>query len=202
MRAQTPRRQTPGVKRGQVQKKNSWTQSTDYYYAPKPHEVVLDRKRPGEGYKHVLTRQDLYTFISLLPDWDSLAVGLNAIVLDAEWKGADGWHSPGVVAVCAWPAGLWSELTPDYYRDHAAFFEKLGVPCELLPSGDYWCKFDEATVHAYQLLHILLHELGHHHDRMTTRTRRNSCRGETFAENYAWEHGEAIWQSYLKAFWR
>lgn len=202
MQSQSPRRQTPGVKRGRVQKKNSYVQSTDYYYAPKPHEVVLDRRRPGEGYRHVLNKQDLYTFISLLPDWDSLAVGLNAIVLDEGSGWADGWHTPGVVHVCAWPAGLWCEATPKYYNDHAAFFEKLGVPCELLPSGDYWCKFDEAAVHAYQLLHILLHELGHHHDRMTTRRQKDSCRGESFAEDYALEHSEAIWQSYLKAFRR
>src|SRR5215216_2418430 len=148
MRNQASRRQTPGVKQGRVQKKNAYVQNTDYYYAPKPREVVLDRRRPGEGYRHVLNKQDLYTFISLLPDWDSLAVGLNAIVLDKGWDGVDGWHTPGVVHVCAWPAGFWCELTAKYYDDHAAFFEKLGVSCEPLPSGDYWCKFHEAAVHA------------------------------------------------------
>jgi hypothetical protein len=201
-RALSTRRQTPGVKSGSVQKKNSWTQSTDYYYAPAPREVQLDRKRPGEGYLHVLNKHDLYTFLELLPDWRELAVGLNAIVLAPGEFDVAGYHLPGVVHVCAWTAGLWEDYTEDFYNDHAAIFERLGVPCEPLPDGGYLCKFDEAAVHGYQLLHILLHELGHHHDRMTTRSQKRAGRGETYAENYALEHADAIWDSYLRAFRR
>jgi hypothetical protein len=46
----------------------------------------------------------------------------------------------------------------------------------------------------------LLHELGHHHDRMTTRSRRVGCRGEGYAEGYAWEYERLVWDRYLATF--
>src|SRR4051794_30335202 len=75
------RKATPRVVKGNVQKKNNWGLSEDYYYAPRRREVVIDRKRPRPGYRHLLTKKDLLDFIALLPDWDEIAVGLNAIVL-------------------------------------------------------------------------------------------------------------------------
>ena len=65
--------------------------------------------------------------------------------------------------------------------------------------GCYELCFTEGTARAYLLLHIFLHELGHHHDRMTTRTRRGS-RGEPYAEAYAHAHAETVWTRYMDAF--
>lgn len=45
----------------------------------------------------------------------------------------------------------------------------------------------------FQLLHVLPHELGHHRDRMTTRSRISAARGEPFAERYANEVFERLW---------
>ena len=61
------------------------------------------------------------------------------------------------------------------------------------------CHFTETSARGYQLLSVLLHELGHHHDRLTTRSR---CvgRGEPYAERYAIEHTDLIWERYLRAF--
>ncbi len=53
---------------------------------------------------------------------------------------------------------------------------------------------------AVQNLHILLHELGHHHDRITTRSRRRASRGESYAEQYARTYEERIWADYLRRF--
>ena len=47
--------------------------------------------------------------------------------------------------------------------------------------------------------HILLHEFGHHHDRMTTKSMRAS-RGEPYAEEYARRYEALIWKDYLKVF--
>ena len=47
---------------------------------------------------------------------------------------------------------------------------------------------------------ILVHELGHHHDRMTTRSQRESCRGEAYAENYACQFQSAIVERYRREF--
>ena len=69
-----------------------------------------------------------------------------------------------------------------------------------LPGSALILELTESTVMAYQLLHIFLHELGHHHDRMSTRSQRRSSRGERYAEHYACAYEERIWQSYLRVF--
>ena len=194
------RKSAPQVVKGRVQKKNNWNPSVDYYDAPDPRTVMIDRKRPGEGYKHVLNKSDIYRFLDLLPDWKNLAVGLNAIVLAPGEYNTAGYHVPGVVHICAWDAELWQELPAYFYKEHCDIYERLGVESEETDAGDFLCKFDEAAVRGYQLLHILLHELGHHHDRMTTRSQRRAGRGEKYAEAYARLHEAALWQQYQKAF--
>ena len=194
------RKSAPQVVKGRVQKKNNLNPSTDYYDAPLPGMVLVDRKRPGEGYKHVLNKSDIYQFLELLPDWKNLAVGLNAVVLaPGEWS-SDGYHTPGVVHICAWEEGLWREMTGDHYRAHQDIFERLGIIGEETCDEYVLCKFDESAVRGYQLLHILLHELGHHHDLMTTRSQKKASRGEKYAEDYARTYENSIWQQYQKAF--
>ena len=108
------RKSAPQVAKGRVQKKNNWKLCPDYYDSPLPGTVVVDRKRPGEGFKHVLNKSDIYRFLELLPDWKNLAIGLNAVVIAPGERGTDGYHVPGVVHVCAWEAGLWRETSGDY----------------------------------------------------------------------------------------
>ena len=158
---------------------------------------AVDRQRPGRGYRHVLMKRDVERFIGILPDWSGLSEGLNAIVLAPGDPCCDGWHRPGIVAVCAWERRLWIEPADWYYNAHRQVFRQLGVPCEEAEDGDYVCKFTESTARAYQLLHVLLHELGHHHDRMSTRSKRRASRGEGFAERYALAYGDRIWERYL-----
>src|SRR5437762_2473108 len=121
---------TPQVIDGRVQKKNNWDLSEDYYDSPNTRMVVVDRKRPGPGYRHVLTKRDIYDFIAILPDWDELSHGLNAIVLAPEDDGADGYHLRGVVHVCAWEADLWRTTSREYYEDHQDIFARMGIECE------------------------------------------------------------------------
>jgi hypothetical protein len=192
------RRSTPGVKAGRVQKKNNWTTTPDYYNAEQPLPVV-DRLRPGRGYRHVLHQKDIHRFIGLLPDWSELSIGLNGIVLSAGEDGTDGYHVRGVVHICAWEKELWTVASRRYYDEHKDIFDRLEVPCE--QEGDeFLCKWTEPKVRAYQLLHILLHELGHHHDRITTRSKVDTGRGEPYAEAYARRYEELIWTRYLETF--
>lgn len=193
------RRGTLRVKDGRVQKKNNWQLSPNYYSHDQPLPVI-DRKRPGVGYRHVLKQKDIYDFIAILPNWTELSQGLNGIVLSPGESGTDGYHNPGVVHICAWEIDRWQELSAGYYSSHQDIFERLGVACAVGEDGWAMCRFTENQIRAYQLLHILLHELGHHHDRMTTRSQRRSARGESYAEAYAREHEAVIWQEYLKKF--
>ncbi|UCE60992.1 MAG: hypothetical protein JSU63_04420 [Phycisphaerales bacterium] len=189
------RKTTPKVRDGTVQRKNRHAPTPDYYNTPQ--EIpVLDRERPGKDHRHLIRKKHLIDFISILPDWDELSVGLDAIVLAHE-EGINGWHRPGIVAVCAWPRKIWEVWGPEFYFEHREILKRLGVPCEKQP-GEYLCKFTEATARAYQLLHVLLHELGHHHDRMTTRSKEDSSRGEGYAEQYANRYSSVVFNRYLE----
>jgi hypothetical protein len=192
------RKTNPGVVAGQVRKKNRTAQSPTVY-SPVAG-LTVSRLKPGFGYRHVLRQKDVASFLELLPDPERLTEGLNAIVLAPGNERCDGWYRPGVVAVCAWERGLWREMSPGGYIEHRDLFERLEVPCEPLENGDYLCEFTEPAIRAYQLLHILLHELGHHHDRMTTRSRVDACRGEGYPEDYAREYERRVWEQYLSAF--
>lgn len=192
------RKTTPKVIGGKVQRKNRTTLTPNYWNSPQPFPFI-DRQKPGKGHRHLLRKRDIQWFCSLLPDWDELSRGLNAIVLATHDEGMDGWHHHGVVAVCAWTEDLWNTVSTAYFEAHRDIFERLEVPCE--KRGDrFLCKFNEHQARAYQLLHVLLHELGHHHDRMTTRSRRAAARGEGYAEQYARRYEAQIWGRYQRLF--
>ena len=196
------RRGTLKVKDGRVQKKNNWV-LTPNYYSHEQRELVIDRQRPGKEFRHVLLQRDVELFISLLPDWKELARGLSAIVLAPGEDGTDGYHTRGAVHLCAWKAELWRETSINHYEVHQDIWERLGVPCEAKEDefGSYMlCKWTKNTARAYQLLHILTHELGHHHDRITTKSQKRTARGESYAEAYARKYEALVWGSFKKHF--
>jgi hypothetical protein len=193
------RKTTPKVVGGKPVRKNRWALTPSYRNTDQLVPAI-DRQRPGWGYRHVLLKRDIERFIKILPDWSQLSAGLNAIVLASRIHDYEGWCSPGIVAVSSWNRDMWVERNAYYYDAHRQIFQQLGVPCEPTEEGDYLCQFTESTVRAYQLLHILLHELGHHHDRMTTKSKRECSRGETYAECYAISYANRIWDRYLNEF--
>ena len=192
------RKSDPKVIGGVVQKKNNWARTPTYYNSDQ-RVPVIDRKRPGRGFRHLLKQRDIHTFIGILPDWAELSVGLNAIVLaPGSWE-VFGYHTRGVVHVCAWEEDLWMKCATEGFEKEREIIEKLGVPQE--PEGDeIVCKFNEDTARAHQLLATLLHELGHHHDRITTNSKARPSRGESYAEDYARQYAETIWIRYQEAF--
>ncbi len=170
------------------------------------------RQRPGQGHRHLLTRPQLYQFIDLLPDWAELSLGLNAVLLAPASRTAMGWHKPGVVAICAWERELTCEWDMDFIEAHRHVLDRLDVPIEPVfdtPEDEECCRpklfsqvcrFTEESARGFQLMHVFLHELGHHHDRMTTRSKRFASRGEGYAEHYANRYADRIWQRYLELF--
>ncbi len=195
------RKSTPKVTDGRVQKKNNAATTPTYYDTPQPMPVI-DRQRPGAGYRHVLKQRDVETFIGLLPDWAELSCGLNAIVLAPGAGRYNGYYERSVVHVCAWEEDLWIHYRHgnDFFDAHEPILRRLGVPMKPADDGYTSCQFTQATVRAYQLLHILLHELGHHHDRLTTQPGGIANRGEPYAEAYALQYEAQIWERYQDAF--
>jgi len=78
-------------------------------------------------------------------------------------------------------------------------FERLDVRYEIKRDGVI-CYFKEDQIKAYQLLHILLHEIGHHHDRINTKSKRSPAHGEKYAESYAFKYEKIIWNRYFETF--
>ena len=193
------RKSAPKVAAGRVQKKNNWDLTPNYYSHAQPR-VLIDRKRPGAGFRHLLRQKDLVDFIGILPDWEHLSQGLDALVLAPGRRYSYGYHTPGVVHIRAWNADLWVDCSAEYYERDRYYFDRLRIPCEEQGEGVYLCKFTVETARAYQLLNVLLHELGHHHDLMTTKAQKQASRGEGYADKYAELHSAHIWLRYQEEF--
>jgi hypothetical protein len=64
----------------------------------------------------------------------------------------------------------------------------------------YLALFTESTAHAFLFVDVLVHELGHHHDRMTSPRQHRCTRGEPYAEEYARRYEDRIWPAYCRVF--
>ncbi len=188
----------PRVRNGKVHSINRYRPTPSYWTASQPC-VIIDREPPGKGYKHYLRKRDILNFIEILPDWEQLSQGLNAILLAQGEELTDGWYAPGVVAICAWSRDPWRRFSPEWYFEHQEALGRLNVECRK-DGPEYLCKFDSRTIRDYQLLHVLLHELGHHHDRINTRSQNECSRGEPYAEEYGIRWEKQIWERYTRVF--
>jgi len=208
MRPKYNRKQSPKVIGGQVLRKNNHTKTARLGY-------VVDRVRPGKGYRHIIRKKDVHDFIELIPDWEKICDGVESIILDSGDEWADGYYQhqynegTGVIWITAWNDELWRKFSDSYFLEHHWLLQKLKVVNDRLVEIDeetkeevisWRCYFNEAQAKAFTLLHILLHELGHHVDKMRSRNKDACSGGERFAENYANRNFEKIWPGYLQRF--
>ncbi len=195
------RRSATRVKAGKVQKKNNYSETL--YAAPVWGFPQIIRQRPGEGYQHILGGGGIHTFLQLLPDQSDVWNTIAGIVLAPGNTGAFGCvsrcGSQWLVEINAWPRDIWCTFSPAVYQQELYWLEKLGVPCEK-QNSQYVCKFTEQTARAHQLLATLLHEIGHHHDRLSTRKQQNCGRGEPYAFEYSRKYMDQIFDSYCRTF--
>lgn len=198
MHAGFNRRTATKVKGGKVQRKNRHRPTGTL-------GCVLDRESPGRGYAHVVTKKDIQDFIEIIPDWERLSEGLECIKVAAKYDRCDGAHEfffreeTGAIHLYSWPEDLWMTLDDSYFDAHQEIFEQLGVSYDRAKDGEVVCRFTEAQARAYMLLHVFLHELGHHHDRMNQKHHGKS-RGEDYAENFAMKRFEALLPEYVRVF--
>lgn len=193
------RKTSPRVLGGLVQRKNNWDLTVEW------SQTAIDglrfaRERPGTGYRHLARRADVERFVRLLPQWKELSVGLDAVVLAAGSSYRYGYHRAGIVAICAWPKDLSESWSTEFLDENASLLPHLDVELEDVDEHGAIVRFTESSALAFQLMHVLLHELGHHHDRMTTASKRSPARGEPFANSYAYEHAEKLWDAYYREF--
>jgi len=193
------RRTAPKVKDGKVQKKNRTDRSPGYRNYNEPG-LVLDRVNPGPGFRHVLRKRDVERFLTLLPDWSELSRGLDVILLAPGEAQLYGWQRSGCVAVCAWPRAIIEDWSLAFAQAHRVALDRLAVRVEALARKRLRIHWTEAGIRGFQLMVVLLHELGHHHDQMTTRSQWRAERGECYADAYAERYAERIWDRYLDEF--
>lgn len=193
------RKTAPKVRDGRVRNKNNWAPShSGYRYPPR---LVVERQRPGPGHRHVLLKRDIERFVALIPGWEKLSVGLNAVVLADGRYTCDGWYNRGVIGLPAWPKNLCYEVNADWFRDHRDFLRRIGATVYGDDPETAEIHWTPDTARAYQLCHVFLHELGHHADRMHTRTKTdNGPRGEPFAEDYAFDLEARVLDRYFAEF--
>ncbi len=194
------RKTTPKVVGGLVLRKNNHKKTPNYWNTSQK-EVIVDVEKPGKGYKHFLKKRDVLKFLQLIPNWGEVSTDLDAIVLiSGVTANCDGYYNNnGVICISAWEIEQDILVSKQYYEEHKELFERLGIKSK--KEGDnYFCEFNDDQIKGYQLLHILLHEIGHHIDRLRTKTKKRSARGEKYAEDYAFEYEEKIWSKYQDVF--
>lgn len=173
---------------------------TPSYWNTRQAELVIDVQKAGKGFKHFLKKRDVSKFIELIPNWRELSYGLDAIVLTTGGEDYDGiYDNNGVICISAWEKKQDVSMNSSYFHDHKALFDRLGIRYRKIQDG-YYCEFNSDQIRAYQLLHVLLHELGHHVDRMRTKSKNQAARGEQFAESFAFEHEKQMLIKYQDAF--
>lgn len=188
------------VKDGTVRKKNNHRPTTTLGF-------IIDRQSPSKGYKHVVTKNDLRTFLDLIPDWPELSVGLERIVL-GRGEPSEGWNGlyrhfhreqTGAIYVSAWSGELWKKWDKSYFEEHSPILTAVKVRAE--PVGELVrCYFTTAQAKAFMLLHIFMHELGHHHDRMRFKQKDRTRGGEPYAEEFANDRLSGMLPGYIAAF--
>lgn len=189
------------VRDGRVARKNNWAPDHRDYYAVPQAEIQIERTTPGPGYRHVVTVAQVRQFLELLPDWDELARGLEAISI---YEGGHGWmgmSNPGVVVITAWEKELWwSNAREEWVDEVRDLLDLLQVEIHPgAPDGRLELRWTEPQARAFMLLDVLVHELGHHHDRMTT-SGKDAPGGEPFATAYAARVQQEVWPSYVATF--
>jgi len=190
------RRTSTKVVDGKIHRKNRNIPTTHLGY-------IIDRESPGKGYRHVLNKRDLQSFLDLIPNWPTLSHRLERIVLAAGCLD-DGYHEfyhreeTGAIFLHAWEEDLWVEFPRAYFEQHCDILQQLGVSFD---QGDtsIVCRFTERQAMAFVLLHVFMHELGHHWDR-THQKHRNSKRGENYAESFANRYFEQLFPAYVTTF--
>jgi hypothetical protein len=192
------RRTATKIKDGSVQKKNRHTKTPNYWNTHYD-DIQIDAEKPGKGYKHFLKKRDIKMFLNILPNHEEIDPDFDAVLLSQGSYYNDGWYKNGVVAINAWEKDLCRNCSMDYFKDHKEIFDKLEVKYDI-KKDHVICDFTENQIKAYQLLHVFLHEVGHHHDCVHTKSRKCCSKGEKYAEDYALKYEKIIWEKYFENF--
>jgi hypothetical protein len=191
----TARKSAPGSRGGKTQKKNRTALSPDVY-VHQFESLVVQRVRPIRGSYHAVTPTDVRRFVSIIPDWDEVAAGIKAVILTPGGDDAYGrYNNVGIIKLDAWR------------RDEPVFIpgrkewlvRAMGI--HEPDDGEGWeLVFSRDQVRCLLLMGTFLHELGHHVDRIQTRSKADASNGEPYAIAYEQRRQPELWEAYCAAF--
>lgn len=95
----------------------------------------------------------------------------------------------------AWPEELWGDFEEEYFQEHRWHFDLFGVVYEK-QKKEWACYFTEGQARAFMLLHIFLHELGHHVDKLRSKNKNEIFGGEEYANKLC----KQMWPQYVSRF--
>lgn len=189
------RKSAPGVRGGKIQKKNRTSLSPDIYV----HDfesLVVQRVRPSKGCVHAVTPTDVRRFVALIPDWNEASQGLKAVVLTPGGDDCYGrYNNAGIIKLDAWPK---SEETYVPVRKEW-LIRAMGIEAEHHDLG-WFLRLSRDQIRCFLLLGTFLHELGHHLDRISTRSKADASNGEPYAIAYEMRRQRELWPAYCAEF--
>ncbi|MBC8002377.1 MAG: hypothetical protein H7X97_07290 [Opitutaceae bacterium] len=146
----------------------------------------------------------MLAFINIIPEWHRYSDRLERIVLAGREDGYDGSHvfhpreETGSIFLNAWPEDLWMEIVTPYFDAHESIFERVGVSFDRRKDCVV-CRFTARQARAFMLLHVFMHELGHHYDRINQK-HLDSWKGEDYAERFATSRFDQMFPAYVGVF--
>ncbi|PCJ18415.1 MAG: hypothetical protein COB02_10995 [Candidatus Cloacimonadota bacterium] len=194
------RKVTPKVKNGLVQKKNNHSK-TKGAYNHDGSELLIFKYKALKNYSHVVSVSDLHKFISIFPDFKKYSEGLHSIILDGSFHSPMGLCEIGVISLMAWEKDSFDDpdSCPDWLEEHKDVLTTLGVEFSIENKYSY---FTKKTARDFMLIHVFVHEIGHHYDRWCTYSKNSFPGGEPFAENFANNLFDEIWPKYQDIFYK
>lgn len=181
---------------GKVQRKNRSRGGSGYSPTGR---CAIERKRPGRGFRHVVTQDEVYQFLQIIPNWTEYAVGLERVLLDEGSDYRSGWFARGTIALCAFPTDLIVKFESEFFYRDIDFFKKFQVHWDTSDEEKFEVALTRSQAKYFALMRTLLHELGHHWDLATNR--RSWCtRGESYAEDFGRRMESEIFNDYVSVF--
>lgn len=191
------RRTSTKVVDGQVTRKNRG-------YLNGNAEYIIRREPAHVGFTHVVSPNQLRQFLEIVPGWPEAAHRLYEIVLTGGSDDYFGYQTSyrhgkvGVIALCAWPKELWMPASRAFYSEHRHVLDALGVECNRDRLRSI-LRFTVAQARAFTLLHVFMHELGHHRDWLRRRGR-GLPNKEPIAEGFANSYFDLLLPIYCEKF--
>lgn len=143
---------------------------------------------------------DVRRFLALMSEWRKELDELGEVILE---RGHPQFDASYRFFDCTIKLQPWATLSPTWWSGHVwghdSILTRLNVPLEAV--GDsFVCRFTRDTARAYMLLHVFMHEIGHH--LYFVRNGMTSDRSEKYAEEFALRFEGLMWAAIRGQVWR